>query len=264
MARFLLVGMRNRVFHQLYQSDEQLSISNRFIIFCILISLGAVILGSVPAIAQQYGDWLYGMEILLTGIFTLEYGARVWSIVERKGSDGWRGRVRYMLRWTSLLDLLAIMPVYLHLGIENSMILRLLRMIRILRLARALYMAHALDDLWQVMVKRAYLLKATALLAFTVLMISATTLHLIEGNVQPEVFGTLPDALWWSVISLTTIGYGDVVPITWPGKIAAGFTAFFGIALVALPTGILASALTEIVEKRHKGKEDQREQPDAE
>ena len=148
--------------------------------------------------------------------------------------------MRYILSPTGIIDLIAILPSLLPLlfgGID-------LRWLRVLRLARLFKLSHytsALEDLVAAVVHERRSFLATLYLLVLAVMVSSTAIYLFEHNLQPEHFGSIPQSMWWSFITLTTVGYGDVVPMTVAGKLVAGFTALMGVCVVALLTGIVAS-----------------------
>ena len=158
--------------------------------------------------------------------------------------------MEYALQPAALLDLFTVLITLLPFITINVMALRLIRLLRILRLAKLRRMSAALRLLYDVVGSRKYELAVTLALALTVLILGASALYWIEGSLQPEQFGSIPRALWWAVITLTTIGYGDAYPITAAGKFVAAIVAISGIGLIAMPTGILASAFGDAVRRK--------------
>lgn len=151
-----------------------------------------------------------------------------------------------------MIDLLVIFATFSTMVVGNVAALRLLRLLRILRLAKLGRMSLAMRRLQQAVVSRRYELGLTVGLAFGLLIFGASALYFIEGELQPDKFGSIPRALWWAVETMTTIGYGDVYPKTAFGKIIAAFIAIAGIGLVAMPTGILAAAFSDAMRKEHE------------
>jgi len=129
-------------------------------------------------------------------------------------------------------------------------LLRLLRLVRLLRLAKLGQFSRAFDDIMEAVARRRYELGISLIIAAVLMLLSASALYVIEGAGQPEAFGSIPRSMWWAVATLTTVGYGDIVPSTALGKAFAAFTALTGIGLIALPAGILAAAFSEVVQNR--------------
>lgn len=144
----------------------------------------------------------------------------------------------------TLLDLVVIVSIgFTLLGLEG-VLLRLLRLIRLLRVARLGHFSRALGNIGHAIAERRMELVISVMIAFSLLLLSASALYVIQSEHQPEAFGSIPRAMWWSVATLTTVGYGDIVPVTPLGKIFAALTAITGIGLIAMPAGILASAFS--------------------
>lgn len=232
---------------------------NRAIIAAILLSVAVATLASEPAINGALPGLMTTLTAAFAVLFSVEYLLRLWVVVERPGPIGAAGRLRYMLTWPSLIDLAALLSLWADLllmvpGSAGAM-LRLLRILRVLTLARHTRFARGLRLLAGAVVARRVELGLSAGLAGMVLMFSATALYLIEGDVQPEAFGSIPRALWWAVATLTTVGYGDVYPVTAAGRVVAGMAALTAIAIVALPTGIMAAAFSDAFQRLRQADE---------
>ena len=252
----MLAALRARLHDQLdpeFAEEGSLSVLNRAVVVAILLSVALAVLESEPYVLAGREALFGGLSAALAIFFLVEYAVRVWSCVESPAyAAPIRGRLRYMASWPALLDLIAIVPVLAGLvGIE-SFTLRLLRVLRILRLARLGAFSTAIVTLAEAVSDRRFELAVCGLLTLTALLISATLLHAVEGEVQPEAFGSVPRAMWWAVATLTTVGYGDAVPVTSVGKLIGGATALIGIALIALPSGILAAAFSDAMQRRRE------------
>jgi voltage-gated potassium channel len=229
-----------------------LSVTNKAIAGLIVVSVLFAIVESEPLLARGYEDLLGSVEFGFGLLFLVEYVARIWVCVESpQWGTGWRGRLRYMRSPAAVLDLLALAPLVLTAIGTEAYILRLVRLLRLIRLARIGRIALALTALRDAMKSRQYELIASVCVALVLLLITSTLMYIVEGSAQPEVFGSIPRAMWWSVSTLTTVGYGDAVPLTPLGKVLAGITAIAGIGLIAMPTGILASAFSDAM-RRHR------------
>ncbi|MDH3708905.1 MAG: ion transporter [Cyclobacteriaceae bacterium] len=217
---------------------------NLFIISLILLNTLAIFLESFESIEAKYSKELYVFEVVSVVIFSIEYLLRLWTAqLKYPGKSKWGALVRYLFSFSAIVDLLAILPFYMPLIIPIDM--RFIRVLRILRIARVLKLSRYAESIRLIRVvfleKRSEL--GVILLFTTILLIIASTLmYHLEHEVQPQAFPNIAEAMWWAVVTLTTVGYGDVVPVTALGKVISSVIAFMGIGLVALPTGILGGA----------------------
>jgi len=194
-------------------------------------------------------------EWIFTIIFAIEYIARVWVCVE---NPRYQSRLRYILTPAAILDLLTVLLIlFTTLGTEGF-ILRLARLLRVLRIAKLGRYSIAMQNIGQAIYSRRFELFISFGIGVFALIISSSLLYIIEGSIQPENFGSIPRAMWWSVATLTTVGYGDVYPITPLGKFFGAVTAVIGIGLIAMPTGILAASFSDAIQriKDHKSERD--------
>lgn len=227
-----------------------LSWLNKVLIVAILAGVGVAILSTEPSLPKSALATLAILEISLAVIFSLEYLCRLWVAPEANGPESNSiKRFRFLISPSALIDLaVLIVTISPFLGI-NAIVLRLIRLLRILSLAKLGRMSAAIKHLGDAIYSRRYELLVTIGLAIGLLIFGATLLYWIEGTLQPDKFGSIPRSLWWAVITLTTIGYGDVYPITSAGKIVAGMVALVGIGVIALPTGILAAAFSDALQR---------------
>lgn len=222
-----------------------------FMIVLILANVAAVALETVPSLWDRYRRAFHIFDFVSVAIFTIEYLLRVWSSAEHVGAQGrnnFEKRCRYITSPLAVVDLLAILPFYL--GAFITLDLRALRIFRLLRLFKLVRYSPAITSLSRVFARERHALFAAFLIMVGILFISATLAHLVEGEAQPAAFGTIPDALWWSLTTLTTVGYGDVVPITDLGRVLGSFVMLIGFAFYAVPIGIIASGFAEEVHQR--------------
>ena len=241
--------LRHRAYEMLEpeaRDREGLTLTNRLIILVILVACGAAIIETEPSIAAGRAALFYAIELGCGLVFSVEYLARLWIVPE---NPRWRGvslaRLRYALTPAALVDLVAVLPTLMALGFGGSALMLRFFRVKLGRLSRAwTNLVDALRD-------RRHELMLTIVLSFIVLLVGSTLLYWAEGAAQPAQFGSIPRAMWGCIVTLTTVGYGDVFPVTLAGKVVAGLIAVAGIGLFALLTGILAAAFGEAVQ-RHR------------
>lgn len=225
-----------------------------FIMSLIVLNVLAMIVSSEQDIGEKYVEFFNYFEIFSVVVFTFEYLARLWTCVEY---DRYRrpvvGRIRFVLTPMAIVDLLAILPFYLPFVGIDLRFLRILRVFRIFRLLKMARYTNAFSLIKNVLNEKKEELLVTLIFIIIILVIVSTLMFYAERDAQPEAFASIPRALWWGVVTLTTVGYGDVYPITVGGKILGGVITLLGIGLIALPSGILASGYTEQVQKKKRG-----------
>jgi voltage-gated potassium channel len=246
-------GLRRRVYAVLEQGDGADGVSlalNRFLIALIVVTLVATVVESVPELAKAYTLPLNAIEWTATLVFSLEYAARLWSAAEhpllKRGA--FFGRLRFVTSFSGLIDLAAVLPFWLSVFIASDFrILLVLRLVRFFKLTRY---SPAMRSLLDALYSERRALGGCFVILFGTALIAAALMHLAERAAQPDRFGTIPDALWWAIVTLGTIGYGDVVPVTALGRVLAGLTIFAGLLMMALPVGIFATAFANEVHRR--------------
>lgn len=224
---------------------------NRLILLLVILSVAGSVLETERSLADW--DWAFrGANLVFAAAFSVEFAVRLWAKPENPRYAAPGGRLRYFLEWHSLIDLVAVASLWLDLaGYGEGWIaaLRLTRLFRIYWLTRSSGVGEAVRELWAAVSERGTELFLAAVLAAMVLLLAAIALYIVEAEAQPEAFGSIPRAMWWAIATLTTVGYGDVYPVTWLGKVIAGFAALTSIAIVALPAGILAAAFSDAFQK---------------
>ncbi len=231
--------------------------SNYFLITLIIISFISTIIESEPGIPVSIQKGLLILEYFTVGIFTLEYLIRAWICTENpKFGAKFSGRLKYLVSFFALIDLIAILPFYLPLVIPFDLrflrVLRLIRMSRLLKLARY---SEALKTIGRVFQERKGELGVALLLVLILISVASGLLFVAEHEAQPNKFSSILSSMWCAIITLTTIGYGDVFPITLLGKLLTAVIAFLGVGLFALPAGILASGFAEEIRRRKEEQE---------
>jgi voltage-gated potassium channel len=222
------------------------------ILVLIVLNVAAVVLQSVREMEIRFGAAFYAFEVFSVAVFSLEYLARLWSCVEDPRFRGAvRGRVRLALRPMTVIDLLAILPFFVMFTAVDLRVLRAARLFRIVRLLKAARYIAALSLIRTVLrAKREELVLSGALMA-VLLVIASSVMYFAENAAQPEKFSSIPASMWWAVATLTTVGYGDVYPVTPIGRLAGACISIAGIGFFALPTAILGAGFAEAV-KAHR------------
>lgn len=227
---------------------------NKALAVAVVACVAVAILDTEASIARSAPAFFAASEFFFTVLFSIEYLARVWTAPEDPRYRGLFGRLRYMASPWALVDLVAILPALLAGMGSATLILRGARLLRLIRLARLGALSEAAEAMHEALRRRRYELLLTAGLGMLLLLVSATLLYFVEGAAQPDDFGSIPRALWWAVATMTTVGYGDVYPVTVAGKLLSAVAAIAGIAFVAMPTGILAAAFSDAIRMRHESK----------
>lgn len=229
------------------------------LITIIMVNVVAIVLESVHSIANEYYSQFLVLELVSVAIFSAEYLIRVWTCVDRvkyvemEGSNTQK-RIKYILSPLAIIDLIAILPSLLMFFFALD--LRFLRVLRLLRVFKLTRYSRAMQLLLQAFIDESSSLLAAFFIMSVVLILASCGIYLLEHDIQPDKFGSIPDAMWWAMATLTTVGYGDVVPITPIGKLFGGIITLVSMGMVAIPTGLLASSFSEQVRKRRQLFED--------
>lgn len=232
-----------------------LSPVNKVLVALIVAATALAIIETEPTLIAVYGRAFTWMEYALGSIFAVEYAIRLWTAPELYPEQpAWRARLRFILSLAAIADLIAVVSSFVAVGASGALLLRWVRLARIVRLAKLGRMSRALDHIVQAVLSRRDELLLSLVAGLLLIVVAATALYLAEGTVQPDKFGSIPRALWWAVATMTTIGYGDVYPITPLGKFLASVTAILSIGLIAMPTGILAAAFSDAMERHRRAR----------
>jgi voltage-gated potassium channel len=244
--------LRDRLYELLEHDHLPYSIGSRFvrlIIAIIIIDVLAMILASVPEFDARFGGLFTVIKIGAVAVFALEYAARLWSVAghsPRKLSPS-RDRLEYVFSSLGIIDLLAFLPASMALIAGSRSTLVLFGVLPFFKLVR--YSPAMRSLLSALHAERRTLLGCLVILAGAVLLF-ASLLYAIEHDVQPDKFGTIPQAMWWAIVTLGTVGYGDVVPVTALGKLVSVFTIIGGLTMIALPVAIISTAFADEVRRR--------------
>ncbi len=236
------------------EGDVPSKILDLFIITLIFLNVTVVILESIKELSYRYESIFWAFEIFSVAIFTIEYILRLWTCDIDKKFIGITGKIRYAMTPLAIIDLIAILPFYMvmiNLDLRFMRVIRLLRLLRVLKIGRY---SESLKILGNVVGSKKEELTMTTFIVLVLLTISSSLIYIVEGDVQPEIFPNIPAAMWWGVITLTTVGYGDTYPITPVGKFLGAIISILGIGVFALPAGILCAGFIEELHKKREEK----------
>lgn len=222
-----------------------------FILGLIFLNVLAVILSTVKSIEARFQVIFYWFEVFSVATFTSEYLARLWACVSQsKYAHPVFGRLRFMARPIAIIDLLAILPFYLTFFTADMRFLRALRLFRIFRVAKLGRYSSSFRLFGRVFTSKREELLITVMVMLLLIVMSASLMYFAENEAQPDKFPDIPSTMWWAVVTLTTVGYGDVFPITPLGKGLAMVIAVLGVGMFALPAGILGAGFVEEIQKQ--------------
>lgn len=215
------------------------------LIALIFLNIVAILVESVPRYNVIYSDFFKELESFSIIVFSIEYVLRLWTCVENPKFAGRFGRLRYATSPMAVIDLLSILPFYMAIfpfDLRVIRIIRLFRLFRLLKIARYMKAVHLINAVLRERREQIFL---TVMFIIFLLVILSTVMYFVEKDAQPEKFSSIPATMWWGIETLTTVGYGDMIPITPLGRFLGGIFAILGIGIFALPAGILSSGLTE-------------------
>lgn len=254
------MGLRREVFKLIDEDNKaELKINDWIsstIMFLIVLSILAVIMQSEESLNEKYFSIFYGFEVIAVGIFTLEYLARIYTArLAYPHLSAGRALLKYIFSPMAIVDFLAIVPFYIELamssfgliGMLDLRFIRVLRLMRLLRIFKLNRYSSSMKLIGEVLKEEKEKLFITIFMTIILLVLASALVFTVEHNAQPEDFPNIYASMWWAIATLTTVGYGDVFPITALGKILAGVIAVLGIGLVALPTGILSGSFVQAI-----------------
>lgn len=249
--------MKEKAFNLMFGSEREYKsarILDLSIIAIIVINTAVVILDTFPNIHIHDKAFVNIFDICVTIIFTIEYAIRLWvSDLSYRDLPHYKARLKYAGTPMALIDLLAILPFYLpYVFPFDFKVIRLVRILRVVRILKITRYTSALETIVSVIKKKSGQLISSAVVILVLIIVTSVIMYGIEHNAQPEVFKNALSGMWWAVSTLITIGYGDIFPITALGKFLSTFIAFLGVALFAVPTGIISAGFIETPETKKK------------
>lgn len=216
----------------------------------VFVSSIALVLTTEPSLVEKMGPIFWLIELIACVIFMVEYVIRIWLCPNNSFASPFQCRLKYIFSIMGLVDLFSFLPsILVFLGWSQTPQLMLLQLLRLVKLTRYSVAFNLLAD---VLRDESESLLVSIMLMFIILIFASVGIYIFEHDVQPEAFGSVPKAMWWAIVTLTTVGYGDVTPITVHGKIFATFITIAGVGLVSLPAGIIASGFTEQLRLRRE------------
>jgi voltage-gated potassium channel len=226
-----------------------------FLIVLISLNVLATILESVEPLIARHAEAFQRFELFSVLVFTLEYFLRLWSSPDAAAQSARPSRLKFALSPGAIIDLLAILPFYLSFFI--GMDLRFLRAVRLIRVFKLTRYSTTMQVILGVIRAELGTFTAAFALMLVLLVLASSGMYLIEKDIQPDTFGSIPAAMWWAMATLTTVGYGDAIPVTPAGKLFGSCITLIGVGMVALPAGILASGFSEQLRRSREQWEDQ-------
>lgn len=240
-------GRRARLYEIIFESDTRAGKAfDIALLACILMSVIATMMISVKAIRDEYGSLLYGLNWLFTLLFTIEYGLRLYSA---------KAPVRYARSFFGVVDLLAVLPTYLSLFVPNTRFLDVIRILRMLRIFRVMKMVQYVDDadlLLNALVSSRRKIGIFLFAVLTLVVILGSLMYVIEG--ERNGFSSIPVGVYWAIVTLTTVGYGDISPQTGTGQALAAIIMIIGYSIIAVPTGIVSAEMGMAFAKTKKAR----------
>ena len=249
--------MANRALQRTYEilegttNDKTTKAFQFFIIGLIAVNVIVVIIETEASVLDEYGYLFTPFEVFSIIIFTAEYAGRIIVCkLNPKYNNSRFGLIRFLFTPMMLVDLAAILPFFLPFVVADVRFIRIIRLLRLFRMFKLARYSDPMQTLGKVFKSKAGDLSVAFFILFIVLIFASSLMYHAEHEAQPEAFSSIPTSMWWGIVTLTTIGYGDVYPVTIPGKLIAAGVAVIGIAVYAIPAGIMASAFTEELRKK--------------
>lgn len=249
--------LKQKIYHLVEKGSHGSKVNLIFdysIMALIVLNVIALILDTIPVIKETMGQFFWIFEVCSVIIFSIEYIMRIYvSDLTYPSSNKFKSILKFIFSPFGLIDLLAIIPFYLPFLIKIDLrFLRILRLMRFMRIFKIHRYNNSLTLIYSVVKEKKAELAITGFVALLILLVASFLMYYVEGDVQPDKFPNMLSCLWWAIATLTTVGYGDVYPITGLGKFLSAIIAVLGIGLVALPTGIISAGFVDKIVKKKK------------
>ena len=216
------------------------------VILAVLVSVVCIVLETVQEVNQVWSAEFHILDLITVCIFSIEYGLRVYSCCElQEYEKPFKGRLKYMTSASALVDLIAVCPFYIDIFLAKSLDLRFLRIFRLTRLLKLTRYTGTLNTRVKAVQREKYVLLAAAFMMFLMIILTASLGYLFEHDAQPDKFESIPTSMYWAVVTLASVGYGDITPITPLGRFMTVIVSFVGIGIFAIPAGLMASSFTD-------------------
>lgn len=250
--------LKRRVYEvlEVAKPDDKLSKAVDIILMSLILLNVALIIAGTFELHETAIQVFTVIENVSVAVFTVEYFLRLWtSDLKFTELSPFRARLRYIRTFAAVIDLVSLLPSFIPAMSSSFMVLRMFRVLRLLRVFKLNRYTHALKDIGEVFKRKAGQLISSMLVVSFLMIIAAVLMYDAEHEAQPEVFDNALSGMWWAIATLTTVGYGDIYPVTVVGKIMSAIIAILGIGLVAVPTGIISAGFTEQIERNRAEKE---------
>ena len=248
-VRATMNELRLRIYKEIINDSPsgRTSVFNKICGVTIFISIFFAVIITENSIDYKFGDQIDLLDWIIGGLFCIEYLCRLWvAPLEKKYGQGWKGILRYAVSPMAIIDLIAIVPSFIGVRAELK-ILRIIRLLRIFKIGRSEKFKQSIYHFNYALRSKSQELQISIFYTVLLLLISSTFMYFAESSIQPGLLGSIPRCLWWSITTVSAVGYGDSIPVTAFGKIIASITSLMGIAAIAIPTGILASGFSESI-----------------
>jgi voltage-gated potassium channel len=251
--RAVMMDLKTHVYGVLEPGDKDSKYFDPFIMGLIILNVIAVALSTVHTIYLAYARFFFYFELFSVAVFSVEYILRLWTCtVDPRYQSPIRGRLRYMVTPMAIVDLVAVLPFYIPLIFPDLRFLRAIRLLRLFRMLKMIRYSESLKTFTEVLRIKKEELGVMFFIILMLLIVASSMIYEAEHDAQPESFSSIPAAMWWGVVTLTTVGYGDIYPITPLGKLIGTVVVILGIGLFALPAGILASGFMEVLQQKRE------------